>query len=236
MICIYIYLYLIFLEEISVLFSGKFLHSCFICCTGHCSITRTCSISVLLSSGLAVTHRQFTLCWSCVTWAQWRFSLEVVVVSHLHRSLLLCRPGASVGHVCLLCQMCNPLGIYTASFHTYLTNKRFLWNSMAVGHLGQGKNPRRCPKQKVRFHKFAQCLPCCFPPSALCMSVAPDKAPSNISQQDHESWKPIRKWLTTWRKCLGSTTMAKPGRIPIRHIYLGISTITLFYWTCCLIW
>lgn len=29
--------------------------------------------------------------------------------------------GPHVGHVCLLCQMCNPLGTCTATFHTYLT-------------------------------------------------------------------------------------------------------------------
>lgn len=29
--------------------------------------------------------------------------------------------GLHVGHVCLLCQMCNPLGTCTAAFHTYVT-------------------------------------------------------------------------------------------------------------------
>lgn len=80
-----------------MLFSDKFFHSCSLCCTGHCSVMKTCSISIVLLILLAVTSQQFTLCCSSVSLAQLRFSIKAVVVSHLHRSLLICKCGASRG-------------------------------------------------------------------------------------------------------------------------------------------
>ena len=98
-----------------MLLSGKFLHLCFVCCTAYCSSTKTCSVSVFLLAGFAVARQQFTV--ALFSLAQWRCSFIKVVVSHLYS--LPCWPANSwpqVGHVFLLCQVCNPLGACTEHF------------------------------------------------------------------------------------------------------------------------
>lgn len=110
-----------------------------------------------LSVGLAVTHQQFTVCCPLLIMAMFACYIRWAI--------------------------CYELGLNTS----HVLNKRFLLNNMTTGHLGQGQNQRRCPKQKVRFHRLTQLLPCCFFPPALPSSATPGKAPPAKSLQGHES-------------------------------------------------